>query len=148
MLSWCRQTDGQTDRQTDWQWWSNMPPIFWCGGIKINLGQKMKRNPAKKMDASWQKYLGLCSNINAQGKGWLQVNRGFCWKKKRRFKCRLVQIASIRRLHFIYLCSLTLSQMTDFRLFQNDIVCRQQFQIWQKWLKILQMGWLVGCIGV
>ena len=35
---------------------------------------------------------------------------------------------------------LTLSQMTNFRLFQTERVCRQQFQIWEKWQIVLQMG--------
>ena len=34
----------------------------------------------------------------------------------------------------------TLSQMTNFRLFQTEIVCRRQFQIWWKWQKVLQTG--------
>ena len=36
--------------------------------------------------------------------------------------------------------SLTLSQMTNFRLIQIERVCRRQLQIWWKWLKVLQMG--------
>ena len=40
-----------------------------------------------------------------------------------------------------YLTSpLTLSQMTNFRLFQTETVCRRQFQIGWKWLKVLQTG--------
>ena len=35
---------------------------------------------------------------------------------------------------------LTLSQTTNFRLFQTERVCRQQFQIWWKLNKVLQMG--------
>ena len=35
---------------------------------------------------------------------------------------------------------LTLSQMTNFRLFQNETVCRQQLQICWKWHKVLQNG--------
>ena len=35
---------------------------------------------------------------------------------------------------------LTLSQRTNFRLFPTERVCRQQFQIWWKWQKVLQMG--------
>ena len=31
---------------------------------------------------------------------------------------------------------LTFSQSTNFRLFQNERVCRQQFQIWWKWQKV------------
>ena len=35
---------------------------------------------------------------------------------------------------------LTLSQTTNFRLFQTERVCRRQFQTWQKWRKVLQMS--------
>ena len=35
---------------------------------------------------------------------------------------------------------LTLSQTTNFGLFQTQRVCRQQFQVWQRWSKVLQMG--------
>ena len=35
---------------------------------------------------------------------------------------------------------ITLSQTTNFRLFQIERVCRQQFQIWWKWLKVPQTG--------
>ena len=44
---------------------------------------------------------------------------------------------------YLRICStslLTLSQMTNFRLFQIERVCRQQFQNWWQWQKILQMG--------
>ena len=34
----------------------------------------------------------------------------------------------------------TLSQTTDFRLFQMERVCRRQIRIWWKWQKILQTG--------
>ena len=33
---------------------------------------------------------------------------------------------------------LTLSQTTNFRLFQTERLCRRQFQIWWKWQKVLQ----------
>ena len=33
---------------------------------------------------------------------------------------------------------LTLSQTTNFRLFQTGRVCRRQFQVWRKWQKVLQ----------
>ena len=36
--------------------------------------------------------------------------------------------------------TLTLSQTTNFRLFQTERVCRRQFQIWWKWQKALEMG--------
>ena len=35
---------------------------------------------------------------------------------------------------------LTLSQKTNFRLFQTESVCRQQFWIWWKWWRVLQQG--------
>ena len=35
---------------------------------------------------------------------------------------------------------LTHYQMTNFRLFPTERVCRQQFQIWWKWQKVIQMG--------
>ena len=35
---------------------------------------------------------------------------------------------------------LTHYQTTNFRLFQTERVCRRQFQIWQKWKKIIQTG--------
>ena len=35
---------------------------------------------------------------------------------------------------------LTHYQTTNFRLFQTERVCRQQFQIWRKWQKVIQMG--------
>ena len=37
--------------------------------------------------------------------------------------------------------ALTLSQTTNFGLFQTERVCRQQFQIWWKWQKDFQKGW-------
>ena len=37
-------------------------------------------------------------------------------------------------------CSLTLSQTTNFRLFQNERVCKREFQIWWKRKKVLQAG--------
>ena len=36
--------------------------------------------------------------------------------------------------------TLTHYQMTNFRLFQTERVCRQQFQIWRKWKKLIQTG--------
>ena len=54
--------------------------------------------------------------------------------------------------HFRDLCSdkgierkycvalLTLYQTTNFRLFQIERVCRQQFEIWRKWQKIIKKG--------
>ena len=36
--------------------------------------------------------------------------------------------------------SLTHYQTTNFGLFQTERVCRRQFQIWQKWQKVIQMG--------
>ena len=36
--------------------------------------------------------------------------------------------------------SLTHYQTTNFRLFQIERVCRQQFQIWWKWKKVIQTG--------
>ena len=36
--------------------------------------------------------------------------------------------------------TLTHYQTTDFRLFQTERVCRRQFQIWQKWKKVIQTG--------
>ena len=33
---------------------------------------------------------------------------------------------------------LTLSQMTNFRVFETERVCRQQFQSWWKWQKVFQ----------
>ena len=35
---------------------------------------------------------------------------------------------------------LTHYQTTNFRLFQTERVCRRQFQIWQKWQKVIQTG--------
>ena len=35
---------------------------------------------------------------------------------------------------------LTHYQMTNFRLFQTEGVCRQQFQILRKWKKVIQTG--------
>ena len=39
-----------------------------------------------------------------------------------------------------YKMTLTLFQMTNFRLFQTERVCRGQCQIWWKWQKVLQKG--------
>ena len=36
--------------------------------------------------------------------------------------------------------SLTLSQTTDFRLFQTERVCRRQYQFWSKWQNVFQTG--------
>ena len=35
---------------------------------------------------------------------------------------------------------LTHYQMTNFRLFQTERVCRRRFQIWRKWQKVIQIG--------
>ena len=35
---------------------------------------------------------------------------------------------------------LTHYETTNFRLFQTERVCRQQFQIWRKWQKVIQKG--------
>ena len=40
----------------------------------------------------------------------------------------------------LFLSLLTHCQMSYFRLFQTERVCRQQFQIWQKWQKVIQTG--------
>ena len=37
-------------------------------------------------------------------------------------------------------CHLTHCQMTNFKLFQIERVCRWQFQIWLIWLKVFQKG--------
>ena len=34
----------------------------------------------------------------------------------------------------------TLSQTTNFRLFQTERICRRHFQIWQKWQIVIQTG--------
>ena len=49
-----------------------------------------------------------------------------------RLKCACVQ--SGLALH----CSLTHYQTTNFKLFQTERVCRQQFQILRKWQKVIQ----------
>ena len=41
---------------------------------------------------------------------------------------------------FCLTTELTHYQMTNFRLFQTERVCRQQFQIGRKWKKVIQMG--------
>ena len=41
---------------------------------------------------------------------------------------------------YVYVFNLTHYQTTDFRLFQTERVCRQQFQIPRKWKKVIQMG--------
>ena len=38
-----------------------------------------------------------------------------------------------------FLC-LTLSQTTNFRLFQTERLCRRHFQVWWKWQEIFHMG--------
>ena len=56
--------------------------------------------------------------------------------------CLMVKGWSISRYwanHHI-LFSLTHYQMTNFRLFQTERLCRRQFQIWRKWQKVIQMG--------
>ena len=40
----------------------------------------------------------------------------------------------------LFWAHLTLSQTTNFRFFQTERVCRQQFQIWRKWQKVLHTG--------
>ena len=49
---------------------------------------------------------------------------------------------------YIFICAfpyihwnlLTHYQMTNFRLFRTERVCRRQFQIWWKWQKVIQTG--------
>ena len=38
----------------------------------------------------------------------------------------------------IFVNELTLSQTTNFTLFQTERVCRRQFQIWRRWQKVIQ----------
>ena len=53
--------------------------------------------------------------------------------------CWCFQFGQVSNLLF---CKrLILSQRTNFRLFQTDSVCRQQFWIWRKWQKVLKMDW-------
>ena len=44
------------------------------------------------------------------------------------------------RLFLVLFCDLTLSQTTNFGLFQSERVCRRQFQFWWKWQKNPQKG--------
>ena len=50
-----------------------------------------------------------------------------------------IELNGIHVLLSIFLV-LTHYQMINFRLFQTERVCRRQFQIWQKWQKVIQMG--------
>ena len=43
-------------------------------------------------------------------------------------------------LYIITKPTLTHYQMTNFRLFQTERVCRRQFQIWRNWQKFIQTG--------
>ena len=52
-----------------------------------------------------------------------------------------IKIKEKNLLISLFLKPLTLCQRTNFRLFHTERVCRRQFQIWQKWQKVLQMGW-------
>ena len=46
----------------------------------------------------------------------------------------------IQANHELKCTSLTHYQTTNFRLFKTERVCRRQFQIWQKWQKVISMG--------
>ena len=46
----------------------------------------------------------------------------------------------VKTLNSLFDKKLTLSQTTNFRLFQTETVCRRQFLIWWKWQKGLQAG--------
>ena len=50
------------------------------------------------------------------------------------------QINTTKMNHVLTKGSLTHYQTTNFRLFQIERVCRRQFQIWQKWQKVIQTG--------
>ena len=40
----------------------------------------------------------------------------------------------------VVFCRISLSQTTNFRFFQTKRLCRRQFQIYQKWQRVLQAG--------
>ena len=62
------------------------------------------------------------------------LNRWWIVQKYRYSKINPVSVFSSSRP------LLTHYQMTNFRLFQTERVCRRQFQIWRKWQKVIQMG--------
>ena len=80
-------------------------------------------------------------------------NKGF-WKRCEKKKMLVTSIFSfshnvfypyqIKFKFFSHICHLqmllTHYQTTNFRLFQTERVCRRQFQIWRKWLKVIQTG--------
>ena len=99
---------------------------------------------------------------NTEGKGEIARNEQFllfpqCFLPVWRTFCHFHQIQNCRlqtlwvweRLKFVvwekvkkYLQEICLThyQTTNFRLFQNERVCRRQFQIWWKWKKVIQIG--------
>ena len=52
----------------------------------------------------------------------------------------LIESTHWLKKRFFSIYWLTHYQMTNFRLFQTERVCSQQFQIWWKWQKVIQTG--------
>ena len=69
---------------------------------------------------------------------------GPCWTTGLRMFLKLVGEFGLRHTffprRFVMTSVLTLSQTTNFRLFQTEIVCRRKFQIWWKWRKAFETG--------
>ena len=71
----------------------------------------------------------------------LSFGKGLRWKILMHNQCRRWMNDTVEwKLILWTLKLLTHYQMTNFRLFQTERVCRQQFQICQKWQKVIQTG--------
>ena len=87
----------------------------------------------------------VCRQRNKFSKSCSLVGKKHCGKRK---KCLpLLPVTFWNILYHIhcggnYSCDrhLTHYQTTNFRLFQTERLCRLQFQIWRKWLKVIQKG--------
>ena len=61
-----------------------------------------------------------------------------CFDNKKWVNLKLLPLRVLDK-NLMWIC-LTLSQMANFRLFQTEWVCRQQFQIWWKLRTVFQMS--------
>ena len=59
---------------------------------------------------------------------------------KKECKSSIIKNHKITEKRFFDAVPFTHHETTNFRLFQIERVCRQQFQIWRKWQKVIQTG--------
>ena len=89
-----------------------------------------------KFDENGIKFSKMVEKTLGKGELLIMGNFSFFPVFSKGLKCRHLKTITC----FGKSCRLNLSQMTNFRLFQTQRVCKQRFRIWWKWQKVLQMG--------